>query len=46
MKEPNTPPTYTPKRGVIVVCKDEADQKATYEKLIEIGLTDLRVVTA
>jgi len=41
-----SPQKYTPKRGVIVVCKDENDQKATYEKLISIGLTDLRVVTA
>ncbi|MBU6167181.1 MAG: hypothetical protein KGQ52_13790 [Alphaproteobacteria bacterium] len=39
-------PTYQPKRGVIVMAGDEADQQALYERLQAAGFGPLRVVTA
>lgn len=35
--------TYKPQYGVIVVCKDEAEQKAVFERLYAEGLT-LKIV--
>lgn len=35
--------TYKPQYGVIVVCKDEAEQKAIFERLSAEGLT-LKIV--
>lgn len=34
---------YKPQFGVIVICKDEKDQKKVYERLKEEGLT-LKIV--
>jgi len=36
--------TYKQQYGVIVICKDEKEQREIYEKLRELGLT-LKVVT-
>lgn len=35
--------TYKPQYGVIVICKDEKEQKEIYERLLKEGLT-LKVV--
>lgn len=35
--------TYKPQFGVIVICEDESEQKAVYERLLAEGLT-LKVV--
>ena len=35
---------YKPKYAVIVMCKDEADQKVVFEKLQKMGLT-IKVVS-
>lgn len=39
-------PTYQPKRGIIVMAGDEADQQRLYEQLRAAGFGPLRVVTA
>lgn len=35
---------YKPKYAVIVMCKDEAEQKSTFEKLQQMGLA-IKVVS-
>lgn len=37
---------YQPKRGIIVMAGDEADQQRLYERLQAAGFGPLRVVTA
>lgn len=39
-------PAYQPKRGIIVMAGDEADQQRLYERLRAAGFGPLRVVTA
>jgi predicted mannosyl-3-phosphoglycerate phosphatase (HAD superfamily) len=36
--------TYKQQYGVIIICKDEKEQKAVYEKQLKEGLT-LKIVT-
>lgn len=42
----SAPPSYQPKRGIIVMAGDEADQQRLYERLRAAGFGPLRVVTA
>jgi hypothetical protein len=42
----NPKPAYEPKRGIIVIAGDEADQRRLYERLLAAGFGPLRVVTA
>ena len=41
-----TKPAHQPKRGIIVIAGDEADQRDLYERLQAAGFGPLRVVTA
>jgi hypothetical protein len=42
----SAPTPYQPKRGIIVMAGDEADQQRLYERLRAAGFGPLRVVTA
>lgn len=42
--EPVAPAGYEEQYGVIVICTDEADQHATYDRLLADGYANVRVV--